>query len=58
MATRWYQRALRSDPYCYEALEELTKDHLLSGDEELFMVDQLGRALCLPCLCGCRVARP
>eukprot|EP00249_Psilotum_nudum_P014975 c25100_g1_i1 orf=111-1745(+) len=40
-ALRWYQAALKSDPYCYEAFERLVENHMLSNNEEVNLLSSL-----------------
>lgn len=40
-ALRWYQAALKADPYCFEAFERLIDNHMLTIDEETNLLSSL-----------------
>ncbi|GMH25574.1 hypothetical protein Nepgr_027417 [Nepenthes gracilis] len=40
-ARQWYKAAIRADPLCYEALEHLTENHMLSCEEEADLLSSL-----------------
>lgn len=40
-AIKWYQTALKHDPFCYEAFQALVERHLLSNKEEQKLVMSL-----------------
>ncbi|KAH7292522.1 hypothetical protein KP509_29G072200 [Ceratopteris richardii] len=40
-ALRWYQAALKADPYCFEAFERLIENHMLTSDEETNLLSSL-----------------
>lgn len=40
-ALQWYKAAIKADPYCYEALECLLNNHMLTSAEEANLVSSL-----------------
>ncbi|XP_020518107.1 anaphase-promoting complex subunit 6 isoform X2 [Amborella trichopoda] len=40
-ALQWYKAAIKADPYCYEALECLIDNHMLSFEEEVNLLSTL-----------------
>ncbi|KAF3777011.1 Anaphase-promoting complex subunit 6 [Nymphaea thermarum] len=40
-ALLWYKAAIKADPYCYEALECLVDNHMLTHDEEKVLLSTL-----------------
>lgn len=41
VAQRWYKSALAADPFCYEAFEALTANHMLTAESERSLLDSL-----------------
>jgi len=41
LAQHWYKAALAADPFCYEALDALVGNHMLTVEEESSMLDSL-----------------
>uniref|UniRef100_A0A2P2K9Y9 Uncharacterized protein MANES_15G095700 n=1 Tax=Rhizophora mucronata TaxID=61149 RepID=A0A2P2K9Y9_RHIMU len=40
-ARQWYKAAIKADPFCYEALECLVDNHMLTCDEETSLLSSL-----------------
>ena len=63
LAQHWYKAALAADSFCYEALDALVGNHMLTVEEESSMLDSLhfgpnDRVAALPLQHGEEVQRP